>query len=357
LSICENSHIIVPLCPLTIFAFILPTIMKTKRPTLRDVAREAGVSYQTVSRVINNNSHVSSDTRTRVLDAISSLGFRPNRAAQIMQTERSQTLEVVMPYYGFNRVLYDMARATNQLGYHFVISAVAPDEFAETLESGTSRFIDGFILVPLIPIVDDYDALRSLTGGIPFVQIGARLGASLPSVIYDQGQGACLATQYLIDLGHHDIAEISGPLLNYDACDRHEGWLTTLKDNGMPAHMSIEGDFTIDGGYQAMSRLLDAGMKFTAVFIGNDSMAFGAHTALRERGLRVPDDVSIVGFDDIPESAHFMPGLTTIHQDFEMLGRLAVEYIVSMVEKPNTPVYQRVLIPKLVIRGTTRPNT
>src|SRR5512142_1358731 len=110
--------------------------MKTKRPTLRDVAREAGVSYQTVSRVINNDLHVSAITRSRVRQAIENLGFRPNRAAQIMQTERSYTLEVVMPYYGFNRVLYDMAYVANQSGYHFVISAVGPDQFAEALESG-----------------------------------------------------------------------------------------------------------------------------------------------------------------------------------------------------------------------------
>jgi LacI family transcriptional regulator len=325
-----------------------------KRPTLRDVAREAEVSYQTVSRVINDDPHVSTVTRSRVMKAIDALGFRPNRAAQIMQTQRSQTLEVIMPYYGFNRVLYDMARTTNQLGYHFVISAIAPEEYAETLESGTSRFVDGFILVPLIAMIDDYDQLARLTGGIPFVQIGARLGANLPSVIYNQGQGTRIATQHLIDLGHRKIAEISGPMLHYDGCDRHEGWIATMRDNGLDSSCFVEGDFTIEGGYAAMNRLLDSGADFTAVVISNDSMAFGAHTALRQRGLRVPDDISMVGFDNIPESAHFVPGLTTVHQDFEMLGRLAVEYLVSMVDNRDTPVYQRVLIPKLIVRETTR---
>src|SRR5262245_38296042 len=167
--------------------------MKTKRPTLRDVAREAGVSYQTVSRVINNNAHVSAETRTRVLDAIETLGFRPNRAAQILQTERSHTIEIVMPYYGFNRVLHEMPLKAKQLGYHLVISPVTPDEFAETLQSGTSRFVDGFILLPLIPIIDDYEELDNLTDGIPFVQIGAKLGANLPSVVYHQWQGGQLA--------------------------------------------------------------------------------------------------------------------------------------------------------------------
>src|SRR5271165_3486117 len=121
-------------------------MMKPKRPTVRDVAREAGVSHQTVSRVINDDEHVTAITRNRVLKAIDLLGFRPNRAAQIMQTKRSHTVEVVMPYYGFNRVLQDMARVSKQLGYHFVISAIAPEEFAETLLSASSRFVDGFIL-------------------------------------------------------------------------------------------------------------------------------------------------------------------------------------------------------------------
>src|SRR5690242_3326784 len=172
-----------------------------------------------------------------------------------------------------------MARATNQLSYHFVISAIAPEEFAETLDSGGSRFVDGFILIPLISIIDDYDELVRLTAGIPFVQIGARLGANLPSVIYDQAQGARLATQHLIDLGHQQIAEISGPLANYDAYDRHEGWIATMKDNHLELGPSVEGDFNIDSGYAAMNQLLDSGIPFTAIFIANDSMTFGAHTA------------------------------------------------------------------------------
>ena len=126
--------------------------MKTKRPTLRDVALEAGVSYQTVSRVINNNSHVSNKTRSRVLKAIDSLGFKPNRAAQILQTERSQTIEVIIFYGGLNMFLYEMARTSLQMGYHFVISAITESEFGKALESASSRFMDGLILVPLRPI-------------------------------------------------------------------------------------------------------------------------------------------------------------------------------------------------------------
>lgn len=326
-----------------------------RRATLRDVAREAGISYQTVSRVINNNANVSSKTREKVLKAIDKLDYRPNRAAQLMQTERSYTIEVIMPYYGFNRVLTDMAWYTHQSGYHFSISAIDNKEFAEALSSASARFIDGLILTPLSPIIDNYDELKRLTRGIPFVQIGARPGAYLPSVIYDHVQGARLATQHLIDLGHQTIAEISGPLWNYDAHDRHEGWLATLVEHDLDTSLSVEGDFTIDGGYQAMQKLLAMDVEFSAAFVANDMMALGARTALREHGLRIPDDVSVVGFDDLPESAHLVPSLTTVRQDFALLGRLAVEYIVNLIENPDTPIYQRVLPPQLVVRNSTQP--
>jgi LacI family transcriptional regulator len=334
--------------------FLHKVKMKPKRPTIHDVAREAGVSYQTVSRVINDSAHVSPPTRKRVLKAIKRLGYRPNRAAQILQTERSDTLEIIMTYYGFNLFLYNMARTAHQFGYHLNISAITSDEFVKTIESAASRLIDGLILIPFISVVDDYDELAKLSDGVPFVQIGAPLGANLPSVIYDQVQGARLATQHLIDLGHRQIAEISGPLLNYDGYDRHAGWQATLKEHDIPVGPSEEGDFTIEGGHQAMHRLLDNGAEFTAVFVGNDSMAIGAWAALRERGLRVPDDISIVGFDDIPVSSHLVPGLTTIRQDFGLIGQLAIEYIIGLIEDPKTPVYQRVLLPKLITRGSAR---
>ena len=329
-------------------------MIKSKRPTLRDVAREAEVSYQTVSRVINNSEHVSTDTRTRVQAVIKRLGFKPNRAAQILQTERSHTIEVVIFNSGFNQFLYEMARSAQHLGYHFVISAITPHEFEKTLESAASRFVDGLILVPETVMSHDYESLMSLTDGTPIVQVGAKLGASIPSIIYNQYEGGRLAAQHLIDLGHRQIAEISGPLDNHDGCDRHTAWLETLKENGITPGPTAEGDFSIDSGYRAMRKLLATGQPFTAVFVGNDSMCIGAHTALREHGLRVPEDVSLVGFDDVPEAAHFVPGLTTIRQDFSLLGRLAIEYITSLIDFKDTPIHQRVLQPSLIIRESTR---
>lgn len=329
--------------------------MDKKRPTLRDVAREAGVSYQTVSRVINRNENVADKTRDRVMRAIKKLDYRVNRAAQIMQTKRSHTIEAVLFYSGFNLFLYEMARKAQQDEYHFVISAISEDEFVNTLDSAASRFVDGLIIIPRSVMNEDYATLSRLCNGIPFVLVGATLGVQLPSVLYDQKRGASLAVQYLIDLGHRQIAEISGDRQTGDGCDRHESWEETLMENSLPPGPSVEGDFTIEGGYRAMNQLLDSNDRFSAVFIGNDVMAFGAHTALRERGLRVPDDISIVSFDDIPEAAHFVPGLTTVRQDFQLLGRLAIEYVVSLINDPETPIHQRILQPELIIRGSTRP--
>jgi LacI family transcriptional regulator len=328
--------------------------VKTKRPTLRDVARVAGVSYQTVSRVINDQDNVSDDTRAKVRETIKALGYRPNRAAQILQTERSNTLEVVLFNSGFNLFIYAMARTAQQLGYHFVISAITEQEFERTLESAASRFVDGLILVPSTPMAEDYETLIELTNGIPFVQIGSRSGSNMPSVTYDQIRGARMAVQHLIDLGHQQIAAITGPLSNHHAQDRHNSYQNMLIESGLEVGPWAEADFTIEGGYRAMNALLDSGKPFTAVFTANDTMAMGANTALRERGLRVPDDLSLVGFDDIPESAHFVPGLTTIRQDFSLVGKLAVEYLANLIADPDTPIYQRILQPKLIVRESTR---
>lgn len=328
--------------------------MVSKRPTLRDVAREAGVSYQTVSRVINYQDSVSPKTKLRVEKAIEKLDYHVNRAAQIMQTGRSNTIEVIIFYAGFNLFLYEMARTTQKAGYHFVISAVTDEEFEETLESASSRFIDGLIFMPDKPLKQDYEELSHLCNGIPFVQVGAKMGVNLPCVLYDQKHGARLATKHLIELGHTAIAEISGPLYNHDGSDRHEAWLEVMQAHGLDTSLTAEGDYSIGGGYHAMQSLIEKDKAFTAIFIGNDSMAIGAQTALREHGLSVPNDVSIVGFDDTPEAAHIVPALTTVRQDFQLLGRLAVEYLIDSIDNPETPIHQRILHPELIIRESTR---
>lgn len=162
-----------------------------------------------------------------------------------------------------------------------------------------------------------------------------------------------MAVEHLIDLGHEHIAEIRGPLDVLDANMRHEAWLATLGEHGLRPGPSEVGNFRAAGGYAAMVRLLDRGERFTGVFAANDEMALGAIHALHERGLEVPQDVSVVGFDNVEQTPFFAPPLTTVFQDFHTMGELVIEYLVALIEKPSTPHYQRVLTPELIVRQST----
>ncbi len=190
--------------------------------------------------------------------------------------------------------------------------------------------------------------------GTPYVQIGADPGAMTPSVVFDQRYGTQLAVQHLLDLGHRRIAEISGPLNLSDARVRHETCLELMRANGLEPGPFAEGSFVLPGGYECTNRLLDRGDPFTALFCGNDQMALGALRALNERGLRVPEDISLVGFDDDNYAGYLTPPLTTVRQDFSALGQQSIEYLVALVNDPQTPVHQRVMCPQLIIRQSTR---
>lgn len=331
-----------------------------KPVTLHDVANYSGVSYQTVSRVINNHSNVAEETRKRVLKSIEELNYRPNRAARSLVTNRSDTIAIISfgtTFYGPGQMVSNiMHHAKNngfrvspgslqQLGYREVKAAI--DELHELL-------IDGIIMIA--PIVTDFMAdIGDLVGDIPFIQIDVKAKPGVASVVIEQAYGTKLAVGHLIGLGHSQIAEISGPLNWYDAIMRHQSWVDTMARHGLPHHMSVEGSWSSQSGYEGVQALLNGGAEFTGLVVANDQMALGAIAALNERGLRIPEDVSVVGFDDIPESAYFLPALTTVHQDFEALGEQAVEYLVSLIKNPEITVHQRVLYPQLIIRNSTSP--
>jgi LacI family transcriptional regulator len=200
-----------------------------------------------------------------------------------------------------------------------------------------------------------YEVLHRLCQGRPFVLVSTQLGSRMPSVVFDQWNGARQAAEHLVDLGHRHIAEISGPSENFDAEMRHTAWLRVLENHDLTLGPRAVGDFQVCSGYKAARRLLGSGEDFTALLVANDLMALGAIRALREAGLRVPEDVSVVGFDDIEEAAYFDPPLTTIRQDFEILGQESVEYLVALIEQESIPVQQRVLYPELVVRQSTAP--
>src|SRR5689334_12238012 len=307
-----------------------------KPPTVYDVAERAGVSYQTVSRVINGNPHVSAKTLQRVQNAIRELDFQPNKAAQQLVTGRSYTLQVVTAgfgHYGPAQMVVGVERAAKTLGYKLLFTDTEdanPDDIQLAIDN--LGHVDGAVLIT--PIQNEiYDELTAACQDSHYIQIGTRVGSKPPSVVIDQRVGSQMATQHLIDLGHRRIAEISGPLHWHDAVARYQSWLDTLQANRLKPASSVEGDWTSAGGYSAAKALLKSGVAFTGLVVGNDQMALGAIRALREQRLDIPGDVSVVGFDDIPEAEFFDPPLTTVRQDFLTLGRQSVEYLVEMIKE------------------------
>jgi LacI family transcriptional regulator len=333
--------------------------MASKRITLEDVALLAGVSSQTVSRVVNNHPYVTDETRQKVMAAIHQLDYRPNRAARSLATQQTHMLGIItygIPHYGPAQMMSHVEQTARSRGYGVsftTLNAISQDEMRTALDSLGYHAVDGLVIIAPISGLR-YEELELLCGGLPFVQIDAELGASIPSVVIDQRYGSRLATRYLLDRGHQRIAEIHGPLNWFGALARHQSWQDTLQKAGLEADLCAGGDWTSQSGYQAMHFLLAQEKPFTALIAGNDQMALGAVRALREHGLSVPEDVSVIGFDDIPEAAFFNPPLTTIHQDFTALGEQSVEYLISRITNPNTYIEQRILYPTLVERQSVR---
>lgn len=334
-----------------------------RRVTLNDVAQLAGVSHQTVSRVINDHPHVADATRSRVLKAIAKLDYRPNKAAKSLVTQRSETLAVIsygLDYYGPSQMLINIEHAAREAGYDLIFTSLSEttvDAFRSAIDHLAGWQVDGIIAIT--PVMGaSCEELQDLCGRTPLVQIDTQLGLEAPSVVIDQGHGTRLVTQHLIDLGHRRICEISGPLNWYGAAARHEQWLHTLQRAGLAPIASMEGDWSTRSGYESAKQLLEAGTDFTALVVANDLMALGAMRALREAGLRVPEDVSVVGFDNMPQTEYFEPPLTTIWQDFNKLGQHGIEMLIKRLTNPDAPIKQRVVHPVLVERAsTTRPRT
>lgn len=327
----------------------------SKRNTIYDVARAAGVSHQTVSRVINNSPNVSEETRTRVLGIIAELDYRPNKAAQVLNTQRSNMLEVItLDAYTVPAAVVDtMSRVAKGLGYKMIVSVIHEDLLEETVNDAHGRLVDGFIFTTS-RVGTDHDHLKKLCKTTPFVRLVAEYGLMVPSVLYDQKHGEALAVRHLLELGHREIAEISGLAHNVDAIARHNGFMATLQEQGLEPAARAAGNFSVESGYNAAMALLESGKTFTAIAAANDEMAIGAMAYLKQQGMRVPDDISIVGFDDHPFAPFADPPLTTMRQDWTLMARVATEYLVNLIEKPDMPRYQHVLIPELILRQSTR---
>jgi DNA-binding LacI/PurR family transcriptional regulator len=328
-----------------------------RTPSMADVAVRAGVSHQTVSRVLNDSPLVKEDTRVRVLAAIDELGYRRNIAARMLATNRSGRIGMVSAHlalHGPSSIAVAVQEAGHSAGYE--LSLVGLSDFsAETLRDGVERLLDQAVEA-LVVAVAHRGALRlarSLELSIPVVVVqGVTPGEAMAAGI-DQAAGAALATGHLLDLGHQHVAHVTGPLEWVEAGQRRAGWRRAHQSRKLRPGRELIGDWSARSGYEAGLEVA-ADPEVTGVVAANDAMALGLLRALHERGRRVPDDISVVGFDDVPEAEFYWPALTTVRQDFSVLGRNAVDLAVRALageENPSTELVQ----PDLVVRASTGP--
>lgn len=337
--------------------------MSQRRVTIVEIAKEAGVSAQTVSRVVNGHLNVAPETRDKIQEIIDRRGYHPSRLARSLLRGRSHTIGVVgygLGLFGPSQTLAGIIREANEAGYSILPNmAIEPDieDPAKVIGELIEYHVDGIIwAVP--EIGGNHDGIEQLMAeqDIPFVFISMEHRPNLAVVSVDNRLGARLATQHLIDQGHRRIGLIKGPLDWWEARERVQGWYETMQANGLTVDDMLirRGDWSSAVGERCMRELLQSQTDIDAVFISNDSMAIGALKAAREFGLKVPDDLAIVGFDDIPEAAYFFPALTTIQQDLTSLGcRVVAELerlITSEDEAPVLPNGPILIKPRLIVR-------
>ncbi|GLY32755.1 LacI family DNA-binding transcriptional regulator [Kineosporia sp. NBRC 101731] len=325
---------------------------------MADVAREAGVSGQTVSRVANGRSNVDEGTRSRVLDAMRKVGYHPNNAARALRLGRFGNIGVIMftlSSFGNMRTLDSIAMAASDHNYSLTLIPVrrpSQKDVTRAFARLHRQAVDGVIIVIETALIDTAEV--HWPAGLPVVVIDA--GADLPHPIVDtdQSEGARLATEHLLDLGHATVWHVSGPANSYSATRRRQSWSDTLLHHGRSVPAPVNGDWTSDSGYRA-GLVLAANRDVTAVFTANDQMALGVLRALHERGRAVPGQVSVVGFDDMSEAKNFWPPLTTVQQNFEGVGRRSVEMLLHGIRQ-GTSTPANVLVPtQLVLRESTAP--
>src|SRR3954447_20614069 len=331
---------------------------RSRAVVMADVAKLAGVSLQTVSRVINDSPHVRADTRERVQDAMRKLEYRPNPVARALVTGRSRTLGVVSfdtTLYGPASTLFGIERAAHDADY-FVSIVSLRSLTRSSVVSAVERLRDQGVAGILVVAPQDSatQALLHLPEDVPVVAAEAGPGDSVPLVAVDQVEGARLATSHLLELGHRTVWHISGPSDWLEAQDRVGGWRSTLEQAGAAPPPVLVGDWSARSGYELGQRL-GATPGATALFAANDQMALGVLRSLNEAGRRVPDEISIVGFDDIPEAAYFTPPLTTVRQDFNEMGRLSLQMLLEQIESGTVPPARQTVAPELIVRGSTAP--
>jgi DNA-binding LacI/PurR family transcriptional regulator len=327
---------------------------------MSDVAARAGVSHQTVSRVVNGHPNVAAPTRKRVLEAIAELGYRPNSAARALVTGSSRTIGLAIAnisQYGPAQTLLGLEHAARAAGYFLTVS-VLDDDSAGCLIEAVNRLATQSVdaIVALSTYEGAVRALPEVNPRVPLIAVQAEREGQDLAVWVDQEAGAALATRHLLDLGHRTVHHVRGPANALEAAARERRWRIELESAGAPVPSVLHGDWWPPTGYLAGRELIArrrGGEEVTAVFVANDQMALGLLSALEEGGVRVPEDISVVGFDDVPEAPYYGPPLTTVRQDFAALGRRVVQ--VALARISGTPIQPKPVQPRLMVRSTTAP--
>jgi DNA-binding LacI/PurR family transcriptional regulator len=323
---------------------------------MADVARVAGVSSQTVSRVSNGHTNVDGRTRERVVQAMEALGYRPNGAARALKSGRFRTIGVIMTTletFGNMRTLDAIAKEAARADHSVMLMPISDPTL--TRVSGAYRrlseqAVDGVVIIFEAHLLDH--AEFTLPPGIPVVVIDSNAGSGYTVVDTDQAQGARQATEHLLGLGHRQVWHIAGPESSFSATHRVESWQATLRKAGLTPPAVLRGDWTTESGYRhglTLGRREDV----TAIFAGNDQMGLGAMRALHELGRDIPGDISVVGFDDMEEAHSFWPPLTTVRQDFSAVGRLSIRKLLDKVANAGVRNDKTTVPTELIIRAST----
>jgi DNA-binding LacI/PurR family transcriptional regulator len=333
--------------------------------TIHDVAKQAGVSTKTVSRVINHQGEISEETRARVQAVIDRMGYRPNILARSLVHQRSHMLGVVtwgLDLYAPSRIVVGIERRSRELGYSLflhLLSDPAEGNALQILDTLAAHRVDGIIYaLPEISANHNWIQPALLENLPPLVFMNMQPRPGLISVSVDNRLGGWKATRHLIEQGCRRIGIVGGPAGWWESSERLLGWREALQQAGMEICQDriVEADWSVEGGLQAMQTLLNQAPDIDGVFACSDDIALGALTAAAQKGRNVPGDLALAGFDNIPQAAYYQPPLTTIHQPLARVGRAAVDLLHQQIEAgesetPGTSILQE---PELIVRASTR---
>jgi DNA-binding LacI/PurR family transcriptional regulator len=326
--------------------------------TIYQVADLAGVSHQTVSRVINASPLVADRTRSRVLKAIARLNYRPNKVARNLAAGRSALIGVItfaVESYGPSHLIISLSEEARKLGYHVVVASAeypALEEVRRCAGELREHGVEAFIII--IPTSLKLGALETVFQDSPVIVMGSPRYHRYTAVEIDHELGSYQATQHLLSLGHRQIACVSGPL-DWDCSRlRRQGWRRSLQARRLPLGPAVECEWSAEGGYAAAKKLIQSRQRVTAVVAANDQIALGTMEAFWEKGFSIPDDLSVIGFDNMPESKFFRPPLTTVHHDFNLLAASSLQLTTEAISNRGLPRRYHKIRPELVLRETVQ---